>query len=199
MKIQLLAGTLLLLSSFTSQAQEAENSVLYQKIIWLDSQVFELGFNQCQLPIFDKYIATDLEFLHDKSGTQNKQQFMTAVQNNICSNPDGKPIRTLTNGSTQVFPLKNNGVLYGAIQQGQHRFHTKGADVSKTGYTNAKFTHVWLLRNGLWQLKNSLSYDHQNVFNKKSSKNTNKSSNSLPINLFKITIASFTFSLQFRK
>lgn len=195
MKIQILAGTLLLLSSFASKAQVAENSQLHQKILMLDRQIFELGFNQCQLPIFDKYIATDLEFLHDKSGTQNKQQFMAAVQKNICSNPDGKPIRTLTRGSTQVFPLKNNGVLYGAIQQGQHRFHMKGADLSKTGYTNAKFTHVWLLRNGFWQLKNSLSYDHQHVFNSPPKKPRHTKS----INLFKVTIASFTFSLQFGK
>ena len=149
--------------------------------------------------MFDKYIADDLEFFHDIGGTQNKQQFMTAVKKNICSNPDGKPIRTLTRGSTHVFPLKNNGVLYGAIQQGQHTFHTTGADLSKTGYTNAKFTHIWLLRNGLWLLKNSLSYDHQHVFNKPTNKITSKSRHSKAINLFKITIGVFTFSMQFRK
>lgn len=198
MKIQLLTGTLLLLSSFTAYAQEAEDSQLYKKILWLDSQIFDRGFNQCQLPIFEKYMASDLEFIHDIGGTQNKQQFMTAVQKNICSNPDGKPIRTLTRGSTHVFPLKDNGVLYGAIQQGQHTFHTKGADLSKTGYTNAKFTHVWLLRNGLWQLKNSLSYDHQKMPSRLPIKTNHKSHGTKPINLFAITIASFTFSLQFR-
>lgn len=66
-------------------------------------------------------------------------------------------------GSTQIFALENNGVLYGAIQQGVHRFHTQGQDPAETGYTDAKFSHVWILKNGVWQLKTALSFDHQAV------------------------------------
>ena len=66
-------------------------------------------------------------------------------------------------GSTQIFALENNGVLYGAIQQGVHRFHTQGQDPAKTGYTDAKFSHVWIVNKGVWQLKTALSFDHQAV------------------------------------
>ena len=76
-------------------------------------------------------------------------------------NPNGRPVRTLVPGSTQVFILENNGVMYGAIQQGVHRFHTKGQDPQKNGYTEAKFSHVWILNKGQWQLKTALSFDHQ--------------------------------------
>jgi len=51
--------------------------------------------------------------------------------------------------------------MYGAIQQGVHRFHTKGQDPAKYGYTDAKFSHVWILNKGVWQLKTALSFDHQ--------------------------------------
>jgi hypothetical protein len=199
MKIQLLTSLFLMLTMTSPiHAQEAENSELYQKIMWLDNQLFEQGFNQCKLPVFEKYIAEDLEFFHDIGGTQNKKQFMVAVQKNICSNPDGKPIRTLTAGSTQVFALKNNGVLYGAIQQGQHTFHIKGADLSKAGYTNAKFTNIWLLRNGMWQLKSALSFDHQQAFKNTKSKPINQKVGRVLLKLFEVKLSSFIFSLYFK-
>jgi hypothetical protein len=149
--------------SATAKAQVPENSALYQTVMGLDSQLLEEGFNQCLLDRFEKLAASDLEFFHDKGGRQNRAEFLKASRTNICGNPNSRPVRTLLPGSTQVFPLENNGVLYGAIQQGVHRFHTKGQDPAKHGYTDAKFSHVWILSNGQWQLKTALSFDHQQI------------------------------------
>ena len=155
-------GTLLLFSlSTAAKAQAAENSPLFKTVMELDRQLFDEGFNQCKLERFEKLAAPDLEFFHDKGGRQNRAQFLQASRTNICGNPNSRPVRTLLPGSTQVFPLENNGVLYGAIQQGVHRFHTQGQDPAKTGYTDAKFSHVWILNKGGWQLKTALSFDHQ--------------------------------------
>ena len=128
-----LAFALFLCGSQTAYAQVAENEKLFKDVMELDSHLFDEAFNQCKLNVLDKYISPDLEFFHDKGGTQNRAQFFEAIKKNICSNPDGKPIRTLVPGSSQVFPLENNGVLYGAVQMGVHRFDTKGADVAVDG------------------------------------------------------------------
>jgi Domain of unknown function (DUF4440) len=192
-KILAFSLALLLCGLQTAHAQVAENSKLFKDVMELDSHLFDEGFNECKLDVTDKYVAADLEFFHDKGGSQNRAQFMAAVKKNICSNPNGKPIRTLVVGSSQVFPLENDGVLYGAVQMGVHRFDTKGADVAKVGYTLAKFTHVWLIRDGKWQLKSAISYDHQHKDGKLATTQTIKKALLRPSKLLELTIASITF------
>ncbi|MBL8298602.1 MAG: nuclear transport factor 2 family protein [Rhodanobacteraceae bacterium] len=156
-----LAVMVLLGGAKTGYAQVSENSDIYKEIMALDNRLFEEGFNQCKPKVFETLTDEKLEFFHDKGGTQNRDEFLEATKRNICASFDQKPMRTLVAGSTTVYTLENNGVLYGAIQQGEHQFHTKGTDPSIAGYTVAKFTHVWLLGDGKWKLKTALSFDHQ--------------------------------------
>ena len=140
-----------------------EDGALRDAVMALDRQLFDDGFNRCRLERFEELTAADLEFFHDKGGRQDRAAFLKATRNNLCGNPDARPVRTLVPGSTQVFALENNGVLYGAIQQGVHRFHLRGQDPARHGYTEARFSHVWILVDGRWQLKTALSYDHRAV------------------------------------
>jgi len=180
--------------STSAKAQVAENATLFKTVMALDSQLFDEGFNQCKLDRFEKLAAPDLEFFHDKGGRQNRAEFLKASRENVCGNPEGKPVRTLVAGSTQIFALENNGVLYGAVQQGVHRFHLKGTDTAKAGYTLAKFTHVWILNKGQWQLKSAISYDHQQKFgNLARVKPVNK-----PQTLFGLTLASYRLQLDYQ-
>lgn len=156
-------GLLLVSFAVPAKAQVSEISPLFKTVMELDRQLFDVGFNQCQLERFETLAAADLEFFHDKGGRQNRAEFLQASRTNICGNPNSRPVRTLVPGSTQVFILENNGVMYGAIQQGVHRFHTKGQDPQKNGYTEAKFSHVWISNKGQWQLKTALSFDHRQI------------------------------------
>ena len=61
----------------------------------------------------------------------------------------------------EVFPLYNQGVLYGAIQNGVHEFYIKEANKESRLTSTAKFSHVWLKENDAWLLKRVLSYDHK--------------------------------------
>lgn len=142
-------------------AQVSENSELFIQLKKCDSLVFEEGFNKCNFESLDKVIHKDLEFLHDQGGIQNKEAFFKAMKQNICSTPDAKPIRKLVEGSLQAFPMKNNGVLYGAILMGSHEFFiaSPGKPLRITGV--AKFIGTWILENNAWKLKHVLSFDHQ--------------------------------------
>jgi len=156
----------ILLTSFSAFAQNGEDSELFKTLKVNDSLLFEIGFNTCDLSQFETLMADDLEFYHDKSGTTNSlSQFMEVMKTGIC-NPENKfkVRRELIKGSLEVFPLYNNGVLYGAIQMGEHQFFEKNMNqpekAEKAG-SIAKFTNLWMLINNQWKLKRILSYDHK--------------------------------------
>ena len=69
--------------------------------------------------------------------------------------------RELVDESLEVFPLRDNGVLYGAIQRGIHRFFATEEGEPERETSVARFTHLWLLVDGEWKLKRVLSFDHR--------------------------------------
>jgi len=152
-----------LLVSFSGPAQVSDDSEVYKALKTKDSLLFNVGFNSCNLGQFENLIAEDLEFYHDKSGVTNSMsQFMDVMKTGICNPTNAfKVRRELIKGSIKVFPLYDNGVLYGAIQEGEHRFFEKNNDQPEKVGSIAKFTHLWILDNNEWKLKRVLSYDHQ--------------------------------------
>ena len=141
--------------------QVSKDSELFKALKTHDSIFFEKNFNQCDLDYIEKAIHPDMIFYHDKSGIQNKATFLENVRKNLCANFDKKPIRKVQKGSLEVYPLYDDGKLYGVIQNGMHEFYIKekGKEDVLTG--KARFTHVYLLENNQWILKEVLSYDHQ--------------------------------------
>ncbi|RXR29089.1 nuclear transport factor 2 family protein [Flavobacterium piscinae] len=150
----------LLLSSFLN-AQVAKDSELFLALKKHDSLFFEKSFNECDLAFLEKAIHPDLVFYHDQGGVQNKTTFLESVKNNICSNPNQKPIRKVKGDSLAVFPLYENGILYGVFQQGIHEFYLREQGKNDVLTSTARFTHVYLLINNQWILREVLSYDHQ--------------------------------------
>lgn len=127
----------------------------------LDSLLFERGFNNCDIVQLEQLAAENFEFYHDQSGiTNSKADFISSIETGICQ-LEYKARRALTEGSLQVFPLYNNGELYGAVQHGEHRFYAKYEGKPEILTSIAKFTHLWILKNKVWKLSRVLSYDHQ--------------------------------------
>jgi hypothetical protein len=151
----------MLLTTHSLFSQVAPSSDLFKTLKTHDSLLFEVGFNTCDITQFEKLVSDDFEFYHDKSGiTATKADFITSIRDGLCK-MDYKARRELVENSLEVYPLENNGVLYGAIQTGSHRFY-EVKDVKPDQLTSvAKFTHVWLLENGTWKLSRGLSYDHK--------------------------------------
>lgn len=148
---------------FAAIASYAQNEVypftkkaLEDKIIALDKEAFD-SYNTCNLEKARTFFTDDLEFYHDKGGfTKGADKLIEALKNNICSDPKRKVLRKPVQGTFKVFPLEG----YGAILIGDHDFYTVENGVErKTG--TAKFTHVWLLKDGYWKMARVLSYDHK--------------------------------------
>ncbi|GEQ86220.1 hypothetical protein ULMS_17280 [Patiriisocius marinistellae] len=150
-----------ILFSLKISAQISKDSELFIQLKKTDSLFFEETFNQCNFKLLETYIPSDFEFYHDINGTQNREQFFKTFKESICSNPKIKPIRKIVEESLEVFPLKNNGKVYGAIQKGVHLFYIKEPNKELYLTNIAKFTSLWNLENDAWKLSRVLSYDHK--------------------------------------
>jgi hypothetical protein len=148
-------------------AQAPDTSTLFRTLAACDSLLFQVGFNTCDVAQFERLTSEDFEFYHDQSGiTPSKAAFIENTRNGLCK-LDYQPLRELVPGTMQVFPLKKNGVLYGAIQSGEHHFLAKYPGKEAYLTSVAKFTHLWLLENGEWQLSRVLSFEHKSPENGK--------------------------------
>ena len=142
--------------------QLEKSDTLYIELKVLDSLLFEEGFNKCRLSVVDSVVSANFEFYHDQNGIQDKPLFLKGFKESLCSTPERKPIRKLVKGSLDVFPLYNEGILYGAIQNGVHEFYIKEPKKELYKTNIAPFTSLWIIEKNQWKLKRVLSYDHQN-------------------------------------
>ncbi|WP_341903447.1 nuclear transport factor 2 family protein [Fluviicola taffensis] len=149
-------------SSAIASAQVERSSELYQTILSKDSLLFTIGFNTCDISQFESLLSEHFEFFHDTDSISNRSQFLTGIRNGLCKSPATyQSRRELVSGSTEVFPLYKKGKLYGAIQHGRHRFYENIQGKPERFASEARFTHVWILEDGVWKLNKGLSYDHQ--------------------------------------
>lgn len=143
-------------------AQISEDSELFKTLKTNDSLLFYVGFNECDMTQFKNLTTDELEFYHDKNGVLNsKELFVNVMVNGICKKDNPyKARRELVEGSLNVFPLYDNGKLYGAIQNGNHKFYERFEGTENAG-SIAKFSHLWILDDNQWKIKRIYSFDHQ--------------------------------------
>jgi len=153
----------ILVSSFVGVFGQVDTtSELFLEFKKQDSLFFERGFNQCDMAYLEKHISDDLKFYHDQSGFQDRNAFFENTRKYICPDSEEKPIREVDVNSLEVFPLYDNGQLYGVIQKGIHHFYIRRKGIEDLWTSTAKFTNVWVLENEIWKIGEVLSYDHQN-------------------------------------
>lgn len=133
------------------------------QILAADAVLFDLGFNQCDLASLDRIMRDDVTMIHDQAGVdEGKTAFLKRVRENICNGGSSKPLRKLLAHTVQIWPLYDDGRLYGAIQEGQHEFYLNEAGKELRLTNRARFTSLWWLEADGWKLKTALSYDHRN-------------------------------------
>lgn len=153
----------LLFLTFSATCQGDKSDDLFNTIKENDSLLFDVGFNTCNIEIFQDLISQEFTFFHDQSGvTESKEAFIESIRNGLCKLPY-KAFRVLDEGSLAVYPLKRNDTIYGAIQNGEHSFYALEGNNQKYLTSTAKFTHVWIIENGEWKLRSVLSFNHKAV------------------------------------
>lgn len=146
------------------QAQEYDKEELLAVLKEKDSLLFDSAFNSCGIEILNSIFTEDFEFYHDKGGmTEGRNNFVESIAEGCKNRNENDPQpakRILVPNSLEVYPMFNNGVLYGAIQHGVHTFEFLNEKGEYQKGDIAKFTHIWILDKGQWKIKRELSYDH---------------------------------------
>lgn len=162
MKKALITIGLALAAIFPSSLSAQETGEETITIITRQDSLFWQAYNTCDVSKMDVFFAEDLEFYHDKGGPSlGLPALVASFKNGICAeNGTFRLRREAVEGSVKVFPLKKNGVVYGAIISGEHVFYVleKGKPERLDGL--AKFTHLWMKKDGAWKMTRVLSYDH---------------------------------------
>ncbi|MEO1172551.1 MAG: serine hydrolase, partial [Myxococcota bacterium] len=136
---------------------------LEKQILAGDAVLFEQGFNRCDLGALRNIMHPDVVMIHDQSGTNRGiEDFIRPVKQNICNGSPKKPLRTLDPGTTKIFPLYNNGKLYGALQSGKHSFFIKEGKNEPYLTNRARFFTEWRLTTSGWKMKTAYSFQHMN-------------------------------------
>ncbi len=129
-------------------------------ILHLDSSFWN-AYNNCDTNAFKNYFTEDVEFYHDKGGiTSGASALIRSLSKNLCSNVNYHLRREAVPGTVKVFPMQNNNVLYGAIITGEHQFYITQNARPEFLDGDANFTHLWLLKDGVWKMARILSYNH---------------------------------------
>ncbi len=153
----LLTGLLALAQPLHAQQTDPQLSAT---ILHLDS-LFWSAYNRCDVDEMVKYFTDDVEFYHDKGGlTTGLPNFENALRQGLCGNPNFRLRRAAVPGTVQVFPLGNQDGIYGAILTGEHVFYISENNRPEYLDGHARFTHVWLLKDGVWKMARILSFDH---------------------------------------
>lgn len=140
-------------SAFSKETDSAKaGASLEDQIREMDSQLFDVAFNKCDLELFKKIMSPNLEFYDDRSGLNTSFEVEVASFNDRCSRPVSTT-RKLVNFSVHILGD------YGAVELGDHDFFVDGKRVEK-----AKFIIVWEKQpDGSWVMKRTISYDHKPV------------------------------------
>ncbi|MVT08304.1 nuclear transport factor 2 family protein [Chitinophaga tropicalis] len=141
--------------SFAQTDQELSATITRLDSLFWDS------YNHCDTTKMGSFFTEDVEFYHDKGGvTLGLPALVHTFSKNICSNTGFRLRREPVEGTYKVFPMKKDGVIYGAILSGEHVFYILETGKPERLDGLAKFTHLWLLTDGVWKMKRVLSYDH---------------------------------------
>ena len=131
------------------------------KMILSKDSLFWQAYNNCTVENFNEFVADEIEFYHDKGGiTLGIAALNTSIKNNLCNNPGFRIRREAVPGTVKLFPLHQADVIYGAILSGDHYFYVTEGGKKEIREGLAKFTHLWLLKDGNWKMTRILSYDH---------------------------------------
>ncbi|MEZ4974453.1 MAG: nuclear transport factor 2 family protein [Cyclobacteriaceae bacterium] len=149
----------LVLFGHISFAQSGDKEVI--NLLAKQDSLFWVGYNTCNLELMSTQLMPDLKFYHDQGGIiEGVEGMKEAMKANICADPKNKVLREAVPGTFKIYLLKNGDETYGAVASGDHFFSNSydGAPWHKN--STAKFTSLWLLKDGKWQMQTIFSFAH---------------------------------------
>ncbi len=147
----------------TSQLLHAQQNDQELKALILEKDsLFWQAYNHCDIEKMMSYFDPGVEFYHDKGGiTLGTADVAKSFKDGVCSHTDSFRLRREPMPATcKVFPMRKAGIIYGAVLSGDHLFYVQEKGKKERAEGLARFTHLWLLKDGLWKMTRVVSYDH---------------------------------------
>jgi hypothetical protein len=143
--------------ALAAESKPAEGALQQESLFWA-------AYNACDVTSMSGFFAEGVEFYHDRGGpTMGKAGLTSTLQTALCGNPKSHLRREAVAGTVRLFPLSKGDAIYGAIVSGEHLFYVLDAGKPERADGRARFTHLWLLQDGMWKMSRVLSYDHRPV------------------------------------
>ncbi|MFT4659908.1 MAG: hypothetical protein ACI8XB_000158 [Patiriisocius sp.] len=144
---------LFLVSSVFSQNKDQlkEKEQINQEILKMDSLLFDVAFNTCDLELYKKITKSDFKFYADRSDLNKSIEKGIHIFVDRCSRPKGLTRRLV---SSDAYVLGD----YGAVQIGEHDFYIDDIKVQ-----TAKFVTNWERRDDSWIITRAISYGHKDT------------------------------------
>lgn len=150
-------STILVLILAAMQAAAQQDVGAHETAVVEADRTFWSAYNACDVEGMAAYFADDLEFYHDKGGlSSGRADLVQKTRDGMCKPGGVRLRREAVPGSVHFYPIAG----YGGILTGEHVFHVKEPGKQEYLDGQARFTNVWQLDAGKWQMRRVLSYDH---------------------------------------
>jgi len=106
------------------------------------------------------HLAKDVEFYHDLGGVELGYDALAKVNAGMDNTKD-RARRVLVPDTLRVFPMRRGPDVYGAIVMGEHDFFRTESGKIVEKWARSSFTHLMLLKDGVWKIARIYSYDHR--------------------------------------
>ncbi|MGV8929904.1 MAG: nuclear transport factor 2 family protein [Brevundimonas sp.] len=137
-----------------------DGSALTAVIAERDAELFSVMFDRCEPETLAAMVTADLEFYHDKAGlTATRAAFVEDYARGCAAKqaPDAfRSRREIVPGTLRVYAIPG----IGAVEEGSHRFYERQGDGPEHLVGRARFSVLWRLEDGHWQLARAFSIDH---------------------------------------
>nr|WP_315484952.1 hypothetical protein [uncultured Undibacterium sp.] len=111
---------------------------------------------------FNSHLSQDVEFYHDLGGMILGYEALAKVNSGM-DNTKNPGRRVVVPDTLRIFPMRKGPDIYGAIVMGEHDFFSTESGKIKTRVLRSSFTHLLLLKDGVWKVARIYSYNHQRV------------------------------------
>lgn len=119
-------------------------------------------FNFGSSALFNAHLSQDVEFYHDLGGMVLGYEALAKVNAGM-DNSENPGRRVIVPDTLRIFPMRSGPDIYGAIVMGDHDFFSTESGKIKTRILRSSFTHLMLLKDGVWKVARIYSYNHQRV------------------------------------
>ncbi|MCE3262396.1 MAG: hypothetical protein K0R43_1475 [Pseudoduganella sp.] len=147
---------------FTGMApvMAADKNLDWEAQVRKADESFWNDFNYSESAALNSHYSGDVEFYHDLGGTILGQGALAKVNAGM-DNAKNRGRRVLVPNTLRIFPMRKDKEIYGALVMGEHDFFSteSGKIVKRT--VRSSFTHLILLKDGVWKIARIYSYDHK--------------------------------------